>query len=691
MKIEDLDLPEEIVLHLRAGGTGALYPPQEMAVKAGVMEGKSVMVSAPTASGKSLVALLAIISMLKRGGRRAVYLSPLKALAAEKYYEYQKMRGSPAGNPMRPSVSTGDLNSYDRLRGNVLFMTNERMDLALRRGEEWLGEVDLVIADEIHLVGDPFRGPTLEMVLTRLNYDRQVVGLSATITNASEMAQWMDCVLVESRWRPVPLTEGVCDGRTIRWADNTCSDIQPSSRGAAADAALDCIMKGHQALVFVNTRRGAPALAKKTAAAVGRTLDDADREALRKAADRIQGDGGDTQLGAQLADFVRRGAAFHHAGLNPKCRDTVEECFRAGRIKMLAATPTLAAGVNLPARRVVVSSITRYDANFGQNMPISVMEYKQFCGRAGRPQYDDRGEAVVATENPSEVLARYIHGKPEPVSSQIAGKLDIHLLSLIASEPGITLQDVQEFFDYTLGGIQQGIPVGQDLASLERLKMVSTVDGTRYAATEFGELTSRLYLTPETATAFYKAVKKTAARYTLTFLNVMIQSSEFFPTLNLRSKDYDSAYAFLQEHRKQVKQDMYTDDVTRSLMGLYGWISEETEKEISEKYGVESGDTHRMVEMGRWLLGCMSEVAGFAGRDKVRRRLEELRAQVVHGVREELVPLVSIRQVGRVRARALHRSGARSVADVKKMPLGTIQYVCKVGEQTAKTIKAGRT
>ena len=234
--------------------------------------------------------------------------------------------------------------------------------------------------------------------------------------------------------------------------------------------------------------------------------------------------------------------------------------------------------------------------------------------------------------------------------------------------------------------------MGQDLASLERLKMVSTVDGTRYAATEFGELTSRLYLTPETATAFYKAVKKTAARYTLTFLNVMIQSSEFFPTLNLRSKDYDSAYAFLQEHRKQVKQDMYTDDVTRSPDGLYGWISEETERRYPKSTASESGDTHRMVEMGRWLLGCMSEVAGFAGRDKVRRRLEELRAQVVHGVREELVvPLVSIRQVGRVRARALHRSGARSVADVKKMPLGTIQYVCKVGEQTAKTIKAGRT
>ena len=224
------------------------------------------------------------------------------------------------------------------------------MDLALRRGEEWLGEVDLVIADEIHLVGDPFRGPTLEMVLTRLNYDRQVVGLSATITNASEMAQWMDCVFGrEPLEAGPPHRGGVRRAAPYGGQDNTCSDIQPSSRGAAADAALDCIMKGHQALVFVNTRRGAPALAKKTAAAVGRTLDDADREALRKAADRIQGDGGDTQLGAQLADFVRRGAAFHHAGLNPKCRDTVEECFRAGRIKMLAATPTLAAG-GQPAR-----------------------------------------------------------------------------------------------------------------------------------------------------------------------------------------------------------------------------------------------------------------------------------------------------------------------------------------------------
>lgn len=688
MKVKDLGIPDSIISHLNSNGIETLYPPQEMAVDAGLMEGRNILVSAPTASGKSLIALLAILSMLKRGGRRAVYLSPLKALAAEKYREFKEIP-----ELIRPSISIGDLNVRDRMLGNVLCMTNERMDLALRRDERWLDDIGLVIADEIHLVGDVHRGPVLEMVLTRLKGRGQIVGLSATISNAKDIGKWLECTLVKSDWRPVKLIEGVFSGREIRWANNKRSKIETSSRGEAIDLALDSVRSGHQSLVFVNTRRGAPSQASKAAVAVRRTLSEADKEPLSEASDAILSGNEDTQLIVRLSNLVKDGVAFHHAGLNATCRDIVERYFRSGHIKILTATPTLAAGVNLPARRVVISNITRYDVNEGANMPISVMEYKQFCGRAGRPQYDDIGEAVVVSKNDTyDILGRYIHGEPETIRSQIYAQLDIHMLSLIVSQPGITLQQIDNFFDGTLGGLRHKIVVDHDLKVLHDLKMVETLDNNRYAATKLGELTSKLYIRPNTANRFLRTIKKSHKKRenTLGFLHAMTESSEFFPKMALLNSQYSAVYEFLAQHRKEMIDELYSYDISRSLLGLYGWINEETEKEISERYKLESGDVHRAVEMSRWLLSCMADLAKYKKARHAQDELESLRVRVINGIRGELVPLVQVRYIGRVRARALYRVGVRSVSDIRGMSLADIQKICKVGLRIAKSIQAGR-
>lgn len=690
MRIKDLGIPEGIITYLNDMGMDKLYPPQEMAIKAGVMEGKSVLVSAPTASGKSLVALLAYLSMLKNGGRRAVYLSPLKALASEKYREFKDIQGVQTQIPIKPSISVRDINVRDRLQGNIICMTNERMDIALRRDERWLDRIDLVIADEIHLVQDPTRGPVLEMILTLLNQKRQILGLSATMSNAEEIAQWLDCTLVKSQWRPVKLTEGVYSNGTIQWADNKKSHITTSSRGPAADLALDSIKHGHQSLIFVNMRRSAPAIATRASDAVQKTLNGTEKAMLDKVSDTILRGNENTQLVVKLATLIKSGVAFHNAGLNSTCRDTVEKHFRAGHIKVLTATPTLAAGVNLPAHRVIISNITRYDINHGRNMPISVMEYKQCCGRAGRPQYDDAGQAVVvATENPDDILDVYIHGEPEPIRSRISGQLDIHLLSLIVSRPGITVQQMNEFFDSTLGGMHEGITIDYDLEDLVQLDMVQTVDNNRYAATKLGDITSKLYIKPETSKSFLQTVKQAKKRKknTLGFLYAMSQSDEFFPKKSLLKRQEDMAYEFLQTRTGEMIDDIYTDDISRELLGLYGWINEETEKDIAEKYMVESGDTRRAIETSRWLLYCMIQLATYTKLPDIRRELEALRIRVANGVKEELVPLVTVRNIGRVRGRALYKAGIRSVRDIKNMPISRIEKICNVGIKTAKSIQ----
>ena len=158
-----------------------------------------------------------------------------------------------------------------------------------------------------------------------------------------------------------------------------------------------------------------------------------------------------------MALLVKKGVAFHHAGLNQKCREVIETEFRKGTIKLLSSTPTLAAGVNLPARRVVISNINRYNAKVGANRPISILEYKQLCGRAGRPQYDDYGESIiVGNGNTEDLIEHYIDGEPEPIESKITDdkSLRTHILSIIVTHPGIKKEEILDFFLQTLGGLQ---------------------------------------------------------------------------------------------------------------------------------------------------------------------------------------------------------------------------------------------
>jgi helicase len=200
----------------RSQGFTKLYPPQTDSVKSGLLDGQSILVSAPTASGKTLIAMLAMLSYLSKNKGKVIYLSPLRALAAEKFTEFKKLEKVALGNKVKVAISTGDFENIEKNleKSNVLILTNEKMDSIIRHGAEWVDEIGLVISDEVHLIGDESRGPTLEMILTQLKLletKPQIVGLSATITNSDEIADWLECKLVKNDWRPVPLSEGVCD------------------------------------------------------------------------------------------------------------------------------------------------------------------------------------------------------------------------------------------------------------------------------------------------------------------------------------------------------------------------------------------------------------------------------------------------------------------------------------------------
>ena len=192
-----------------------LTPIQAKAVNAGLLEGKSLLVCAPTASGKTLVASMAIATLLSKGGK-AIYLVPLKALANEKYKEYQRLLER---TEYKVALSVGDIDSESAYlnRYGLLILTTEKLDSLLRHKVSWLPDVKLVIADEIHLLNDPSRGPTLEVILTLLRsiIKPQLIGLSATIGNPEQLAQWLGAELVMDNWRPVELKQGIhCQNKT---------------------------------------------------------------------------------------------------------------------------------------------------------------------------------------------------------------------------------------------------------------------------------------------------------------------------------------------------------------------------------------------------------------------------------------------------------------------------------------------
>jgi helicase len=446
MHIEDLKFPENVNLALK-DDVRELNPPQKAAVEKGLLEGKSLVIASPTASGKTFIAEMAILKNYMQGGK-AVYIVPLKALASEKYDEFRK-KYEQIG--MKIAISIGDLDSGDSWLHSydLIIASNEKMDSLLRHNVEWIRRVSLVIADEIHMLNDPSRGPTLEVVLTRLRTitKSQIIALSATIKNSEEIADWLGAGLVKSDYRPIKLRKGIYYPNKIEF-DNGKELKMSSKFNDELDVCSSVLKKNKQALVFVSTRRSSEAEAEK----ISKKLPIVNKELEKISKDIESVLSSPTKQCRRLASVVKKGAAFHHAGLVAKQRKIIEENFRNGLIKFLAATPTLAYGVNTPAHTVIVRDMKRY-SGYGMDF-IPVLDVQQFFGRAGRSRYEKEGHAVLIAKTEHEVEElrnRYINGETEPIYSKLSVEpvLRMHVLALVASGTANSRNSLKEFFSKT--------------------------------------------------------------------------------------------------------------------------------------------------------------------------------------------------------------------------------------------------
>ena len=715
MRVQDLPIADQVKHVLSEKGYDALYPPQVDAINSGALTGKNVVLASPTASGKTLVAELAILKKVLDEQGIALYLTPLRALASEKHEEFQTYSSIEKrdGHKIRIAITSGDYDSSDEHLGryDVIVATNEKADSLLRHKAKWISDISLVVADEVHLLNEAERGPTLEVVMTRLrklNPNLQLLALSATVRNAAEVADWIGGSAVTTEWRPVPLKEGVYCQNEIHFKDGSSKTIRHVTGNPIMDISLQTIREGGQALLFTETRRSAVELGRRAGATLSRVTSLREKHSSEIVARRIRESGEKTRLSEILADQVALGAGFHHAGLHSVHRRIVEDAFREGKIKILAATPTLAAGVNLPARLVAITSYERYEAGYGR-YPISVLEYKQFCGRAGRPKYDEYGEAVLIARTEDErdaLLENYVLAEPERLWSKLGVEkvLRPHVLSTIATGFAHTEEGLRDFFSSTFYAYQYGPrAIGSRMADILRFlakEEMIEYDRRELRATRFGRRVSELYIDPVSAVIIRDGLYRRAAELTeFSYLHLIARTPDIAPRVYPRRGEDEKLTGIVAERRDQFMcetpeelegsfdpgyEDFLAEVKTAAV--LLDWIAENSEDAILNAHKVEPGDLLRLVQIADWLLYSTDELAGLFGHKDLRKSLVQLRLRVEKGTKADVIPLLGLQGVGRVRARALYNAGLRTIGDIRKATPSELAAVPLIGTKLAKKI-----
>lgn len=669
MLVDEIPIGEEFKKILKSEGINELYPTQESLVKSRILEtNRSLVLSTPTASGKTIAAEIAMMNALEKG-KRAVYIVPLRALAYEKFREFQHYES--LGYKVR--IEMGDLDSkkYKKFFDfDILVATAEKCDSILRSRPEWFENVGILVMDEIHLLGTE-RGPVYEIIISKfqkLFKEIQILALSATIGNTDELADWLNAELIESEWRPVPLEERVVIGQ----------DKYEKIKEIVKKSLFD----NGQILVFVNSRRSAESVAENIGEDLKLISKDRINEAVELSKEILSGISSPTKQCKRLANCVINGTAFHHAGITNKQRILIEDAFKKGILKVIVATPTLAAGVNLPSRIVIIRDLQRYGSSGYAHIPV--LEYKQQIGRAGRPKYDKFGEAITIAKNESDkefLIERYVNGRIENIHSRLGIEpvLRFHVLAAIASGFTRSEKSVRKFFQSTFFGYQYGIHGFEDMLNkiiinLEDWYFIRSENGF-LIPTPIGKRISELYIDPQTAHNYISILQRAERENrfpTLGLLEMLCDSIEI-SSLPVKRKEEPDLWTLSYKNSDKLFRNLEGFDLDFNFLERFKtaklfelWIEEVSEDKILELYNIPPGILYSKIQNLEWLAYSASEISRIQGWRNSTRELMSLELRIKYGIKEELIPLIGIKGIGRARARKLFNSGYKTINDLKE-------------------------
>lgn len=443
-----------------------------------LLAGNSVLVSAPTGSGKTTVAEFAVFLAQQDHGAKIFYTAPIKALSNQKFHELCAEYGE-----RQVGLLTGDVN----VRGDapIVVMTTEVLRNMIYSDSETLVDLKFVVLDEVHYLSDKWRGAVWEEIILHLSHDVQMVSLSATVSNAHEFGDWMNAVrgnteVILSDHRPVPLYHHVLTPRALlplyldsygelaergtvnpdvlklRGADSSSSRYGARSgarrsRGSAPIRRFQKIRRSEIAhaleeqdllpgIVFIFSRNGCDSAVQQCIADGVRLTTADERKLIREAADKVLSDLSTDDarvLGAYTwLNGLEHGIAAHHAGLLPQFKSVVEDLFQRKLVKLVFATETLALGINMPARSVTIEQLEKFNGE--ERLPLTAAEFTQLTGRAGRRGIDIEGHAVIVWNGSIEAqqLSRLVTAKSFPLRSSFkpTPNMAVNLLQRLSRE-----------------------------------------------------------------------------------------------------------------------------------------------------------------------------------------------------------------------------------------------------------------
>jgi helicase len=474
---------------------------------------------------------------------------------------------------------------------------------------------------------------------------------------------------------------------------------------AVLNIILDTLKHKKQALVFVNSKSSAEAEADRLSAKI--RVEGAEKERLLELKEEILSAlESPTKQCRRLADCVAQGVAFHHAGLHSKQREIIEDRFKDGSIKVICATPTLAYGLNLPAFRVIVRDLKRFSPPRGMGW-IPVLEFQQFCGRAGRPDFNEEyGEAICISETTSEkeeIVDHYINGESEDILSKLAVEpiLRTYVLSLISIGYCNSVDSLMEFFEKTFYAHQfQNTEkleeiIGKILWNLAEWTFITTEEG-KIKPTMVGKRVSELYLDPYTAHYLITCMKRADERMVIDFsiLQMISYTLELRPLLNVKVAEYDAITQKMLEYSGNLLSiepsmfDYEYEEYVRSIktaLFFFDWINEIDEERLLEGYSIRPGEIRAKLDLADWLLYSCDELARLTKHHALVKDIQKVRIRLKNGAKEELLPLLRLEGIGRIRARKLYNNKVKTIDDVKKTDLENLTQL--IGKAIALSIK----
>ena len=661
-------------------------PAQKAVIESGYLDDKSnYIICIPTASGKTVLGVLPALKTILGGGK-AVYAAPLLSIQNEKVKEFKAFEEHGIKVGKHPSSA------------ELSVMVFESFDALTRFSWDALRDVDTLIIDEFHMIGEFSRGPTLEAAITRakiINPSMRIIALSATLRNIEEIEGWLEGTCVEHDYRPVPLHKEVLDAEMFNTKNKNDVVVKVIERA---------IEDKSQALAFVSTRRFTESLATYVSGKINKKINKEQRKRFKEVSEKLlevpkKKGSLPTSTCLKLAEVAEKGVAFHHAGLFNEQKEIIEDEFRNGNILMITATPSLMYGVNLPSKSVVIRDHTRWTSNGPQ--PIPVFDYEQMSGRAGRPQYDDVGYSYLIAKTMDEAYNLedfYIEGEIELTNSKLVDNKDAiyrQIIAQIASSLSKNLDDLTDFFGKTLYGYQMSNNPSMALFAEDSLKyeletalqfllqngiIRATPEGLK--TTEFGNLIARSNYTVETAVKIKEYITGMSEFNVDEFIYALSETPDL-PLISFKGrKSKDPVQERLSE------SGLFAVDIGNpeaTTVSLIEWINERSEYEIENKYNVYSASTRRSAYEVSRLVIFAKKTSEVLGEYTYLKDYDFLSARLYYGVKEDIIPLVvGVKRLGRKRARNVVEIFGN---DLKSVSENELQKIEGIGPKLSSKIK----